>query len=70
MHPKLTTVQLIIVFIIIAPFLMAQGAWIFKDSKKRGSKNYFLWGLFGLLNIPESLVVYLIVTRIIFKKKK
>ena len=59
------TKQLLIVLLVIAPFLLIQAIWIFKDAKKRGEKFYWLWGIFGLLNIPESLIVYLVVTRII-----
>jgi len=59
---------LIIIIIIIVPFLILQAAWIFRDAKKREAKYYWLWGLFGLINIPESLIVYLVVTRIILKK--
>ena len=62
------TKPLIIVLLIIAPFLFLQALWIFSDAKKRGEKGYILWGLFGLLNIPQSLLVYLIVTRIIIDK--
>lgn len=60
----------IIILCLLLPFLLLQAAWIFKDAKKRGEKYYWLWGLFGLLNIPESLIVYLIVTRVIFDKVK
>lgn len=59
---------LIISLIIIIPLLFIQALWIFNDAKKRGEKGYILWGLFGLLNLPESLLVYLIVTRIIIDK--
>ncbi|MBC8059790.1 MAG: sigmaY antisigma factor component [Clostridiaceae bacterium] len=70
MHLDLDTKSLIIVLICLAPFLLFQGAWIFKDAKKRGVKFYWLWGFIGLLNIPESLILYLIVTRILFNKNK
>jgi len=53
---------LIIIFIL----LFIQGSWIFWDASKRG-ENKWLWGLFGLLNVPTSLIVYLIVTRVIMK---
>lgn len=66
----LTTKQILMLLFIIAPFLLAQGTWIFFDARKRGERHYLLWGLFGLMNIPQSLIVYLIVTRVIFKKNK
>lgn len=61
---------LIIILIIIAPLLLLQGAWIFRDAKKRGEKNYWLWGFFGILHLPDCLIIYLLVTRIIFPRRK
>ncbi len=66
----MTRNQLILVLIIVSPLLLAQAAWIFTDSRKRGEKYYWLWGLFGLINVPQSLIVYLIVTRIILNRNK
>lgn len=60
--------QSIILLICIIPVLLIQGLWIFKDAKKRGEKYYWLWGIFGLLNIPSNLITYLIVTRIIIDR--
>lgn len=42
--------------------LIAQATWIFRDARRRG-ENQWLWGFFGLLNVPTSLLVYLLVTR-------
>lgn len=42
--------------------LISQGTWIFLDARKRG-ENYWLWGLYGLMNCPSSLLVYLWITR-------
>ena len=47
---------------IVIALLIIQAVWIFVDAKKRG-ENHWLWGLFGLLNVPTSLIIYLIVTR-------
>lgn len=60
--------QSIILLICIIPVLLIQGLWIFKDAKKRGEKYYWLWGIFGLLNIPSNIITYLIVTRIIIDR--
>jgi len=49
--------------------LMAQAIYIFFDAKNSGEKYYFLWGLFGLLNFPSSLIIYLLITRVILKDK-
>jgi len=54
-------------FYYILPFLFLlvfiQGLWIFYDARRRKEKWYWLWGLFGLLNFPSSLIIYLIITR-------
>lgn len=47
--------------------LLCQGSWIFYDAAKRG-ENKWIWGLFGLINLPSSLIVYLLVTRVIRKE--
>lgn len=52
-------------WIIIAVILLVQGSWIFNDANKRGM-NKWVWGLFGLLNCPSNLIVYLIVSRAVF----
>ncbi len=64
----MTKTQLIIILIICVPLLIAQATWIFNDARKRGEKYYWLWGLYGLTNVPTALIVYLIVTRIILDK--
>jgi hypothetical protein len=70
----MTNTQIAILITILAiPILLTQATWIFKDAKKRGEKYYWLWGLFGLIHCPQSLIIYLIVTRIIldrYKKKQ
>ncbi|NLW55898.1 MAG: hypothetical protein GX050_04660 [Firmicutes bacterium] len=53
-------------YILLAVLLFSQALWIFTDARKRG-ENAWLWGLLGLLNVPSSLIVYLLVTR---RKKK
>jgi hypothetical protein len=65
---QLTLKTVAIIIVIVGPFLILQAAWIFQDARKRGEKYYWLWGLFGLMNVPESLLIYLLVTRVIFKK--
>lgn len=56
------------VWIVLPAILLAQASWIFCDASKRG-ENKWLWGLFGLIQFPSSLILYLIITRIIFKHK-
>ncbi len=43
--------------------LLAQALWVFQDARKRG-QNHWMWGLFGLLSVPTSLIIYLIVSRV------
>lgn len=50
-------------WIVIGILLLIQGAWVYRDAEKRG-ENKWLWGCFALLNVPSSLIIYLIVTRI------
>lgn len=60
---------ILLLIIIVVPLLLIQATWIFQDAKKRGDKRYWLWGLFGLMNVPQSIIIYLIVTRIIMNRK-
>jgi len=62
--------DLMLVLFVAIPLLLAQATWIFLDARKRGEKRYWLWGLFGLINVPQCLIVYLIVTRIILDRNK
>ncbi|HLV09055.1 MAG TPA: zinc ribbon domain-containing protein, partial [Halanaerobiales bacterium] len=43
--------------------VFVQGLWIFFDARRREERWYWLWGLFGLLNFPSSLIIYLLITR-------
>ena len=61
--------ELITALTIAIPIILVQGSWIFYDARKRGEKYYWLWGLFGLVNCPSSLIIYLLVTRAIDKRK-
>lgn len=55
--------------VLLGIILFSQATWIFIDAKKRGEMAW-LWGLLGLLNIPTSLIVYLLVTRRCLKRVK
>lgn len=52
----------VIKIIVLICLILTQAVWIFLDARKRG-ENYWLWGFLGLLNVPTSLIVYLLVTR-------
>ena len=60
---------LIILLSIIIPILLIQGAWVFRDARRRNEKYYWLWGIFALMNTPGNLLFYLLVTRVILKNK-
>lgn len=49
-------------WLLLALLLFGQGLWIYRDAARRG-RPALLWGLFGLLNFPSSLLVYLVATR-------
>lgn len=51
-------------WVILAVLLLTQASWIFLDAAKR-KENKWLWGLYGLTNVPSSLIIYLLVTRVI-----
>ncbi|HEY2491489.1 MAG TPA: sigmaY antisigma factor component [Paenibacillus sp.] len=57
---------------IIVPFvlvLLLQGTWMFLDAGKRG-KWRWLWGLWGLTNIPTPILIYLFFVRLPDERKK
>lgn len=60
---------LIVLLAIVIPILLVQGAWVFYDARKRKEKYYWLWGIFALMNTPGNLLIYLLVTRVIFNNK-
>lgn len=55
--------QPIIVWVLAGTLLVAQATWIFRDALRRGESYPWLWGLFGLANVPSSLIIYFLVTR-------
>jgi len=60
---------LIVLLAIVIPILLVQGAWVFYDARKRKEKYYWIWGIFALMNTPGNLLIYLLVTRVIFNNK-
>jgi len=56
------------IILVALSLLLIQGSWIFYDASKRGL-NKWLWGLFGMVQLPSSLIIYLLITRVINKKK-
>lgn len=45
---------------ILVAILLVQGAWLFIDARRRGRRAW-LWGLWGVINTPTPLIVYLLV---------
>jgi hypothetical protein len=56
-------------WILLGCLLLGQAVWIYLDATKRGERKRVFWGLFGLLNVPSSLLVYLLVTRTLLKTR-
>ena len=56
-------------WLLLAAILFTQSTWLFLDAGKRGAKKW-LWGLGGLIQAPTPLLIYLIVVRKIYRKKK
>ncbi len=51
-----------IIVLIIIMVILLQATWIFWDATKR-SENRWAWGIFGIISVPVSLIIYLIITR-------
>ncbi len=54
---------------ILLPILFLQGTWMFIDASKRG-KYRWLWGLWGLTNIPTPLLIYIFFVMLPDERKK
>ena len=52
-----------ILWIFLGALLIAQATWIFRDARLRREDYAWLRRLFGLINIPSSIIVYILVTR-------
>ena len=52
-----------IAWVFLSVLVVTQATWIFRDARLRGESYAWLWGLFGLINVPSSLIVYILVTR-------
>ncbi len=49
-------------WILLASLLLAQGTWIFRNARKRDQgKLAWFWGIWGMINFPTPLLVYLLV---------
>jgi uncharacterized BrkB/YihY/UPF0761 family membrane protein len=54
------------VIAIVVPILLTQSIYLFIDARKR--EHYpWLWGIWGLIQAPMPLIVYLIVVRKIYR---
>lgn len=62
-----TTDLPIYAWILIAALLISQASCIYFDASRRG-ENKWIWGLYGLTNVPSALIVYLLVTRVFVKE--
>ena len=55
---NLTEVPLYL-WILFATLLFSQGLWLFLDSRKRNANRWF-WGLWGLIQFPTPILIYLL----------
>ncbi|WP_438349124.1 sigmaY antisigma factor component [Paenibacillus sp. FA6] len=53
----------------IVPILLVQGTWMFLDAGKWGKWRWF-WGIWGLINTPLPLLIYLFFVRFPDNRKK
>lgn len=58
------TVSLIVILLVI------QGTIIFRSALKNRIPYPYLWGFIGLLNIPSSMIFYLLFKRWYLKRKE
>lgn len=50
------------IWILLAMLVLMQGMWLFRNARKRGKGvSAWFWGIWGLINIPTPLLVYLLV---------
>ena len=64
-----TNIELsIFAWVCIAVMLFTQGTWLFYDARKMQFHPWF-WGILGLLTVPTPLVIYLVITRVVMKKR-
>lgn len=49
-------------WLLLAALLLTQGAWLFRDAKKRDAWPWF-WGIWGCIQFPTPLVVYWLLVR-------
>ncbi len=54
--------------ILLGLTLYLQSSWLFKDGQKH-CNHPWLWGIWGMIQFPTPLIVYLLVVRKIHKKK-
>lgn len=50
-------------YVLLGTLAVSQATWIYSDARRRREDFAWLWGLFGLINVPSSLIVYTLVTR-------
>lgn len=59
----------IVLMIIIIIALLIQGTLVFRDAIKSKIPFPWIWGILCLMNIPSSLIIYLVFKKIYLKKK-
>lgn len=49
--------------------LLAQSTWLFVDARKR-TRLYWFWGIWGLIQTPMPLVLYVLIYRVDWRRGK
>lgn len=57
----------LLLLILLPIVLIAQSTWLFLDARRRGRFPWF-WGIWGLLQTPMPLLLYLLIFRVDWSK--
>ncbi|MBW7476413.1 hypothetical protein K0T92_16900 [Paenibacillus oenotherae] len=59
----------ITIVVIAGIILLCQSSWLFIDARSR-SRYPWLWGIWGLIQCPMPLIVYWLVVRVDWSKRR
>ncbi|MGO4497731.1 sigmaY antisigma factor component [Paenibacillus sp. 2RAB27] len=52
----------------IALIILVQSTWLYVDSRRRGARHPWFWGIWGIIQAPVPTIVYLFAVRKIHRK--
>ncbi|UKS25710.1 sigmaY antisigma factor component [Paenibacillus sp. HWE-109] len=50
-------------WISLAILLLSQSTWLFVDARKRSARYPWFWGIWGIIQMPTPLIIYLFAVR-------